>query len=87
MSEKKEGLDLVLLDAVVANPGTTIINIIEQFSNKASKNTIRRYIGDLEKLGLITAKKETVLRPTTLGKVFREKNVGEAHPREDEPHV
>lgn len=73
MSDHNEGLDLDLLAAIEANPGISIINISDKFSGRASESTVRRYVKSLADLGLITARKETVLRPTTLGKVFAEK--------------
>jgi len=82
MSDKKRDLDLEILEAIVAQPGQCLLSLIDQFSQKASKNTVRKYVGDLVKLGRITAKKETVLRPTEEGERFLEK-CRKAHPRED----
>jgi predicted transcriptional regulator len=82
MSDKKRDLDLDVLDAIIAHPGQSLTSLIEQFSEKASKNTIRKYVADLANLGRITARKETVLRPTDAGERFLEK-CRKAHPRED----
>ena len=82
MSDKKRDLDLEILEAIVARPGQGLMSLIEQFSEKASKNTIRKYVSDLAKLGRITARHETVLRPTDEGERFLQK-CRKAHPRED----
>jgi predicted transcriptional regulator len=82
MSDKKRDLDLEILEAIVARPGRSLLSLIEQFSANASKNTVRKYVSDLAKLGRITAKKETVLRPTDEGERFLQK-CRKAHPRED----
>lgn len=82
MSDKKRDLDLEILEAIVSRPGRSLLSLIEQFSAKASKNTVRKYVRDLAVLGRITARKETVLRPTDTGERFLEK-CRKAHPRED----
>jgi predicted transcriptional regulator len=70
MSEKIEGLDVELLAAIVSDPGVSITDITEQFLVKASRSTVRRYLKELIALGCITARKETVLRPTDAGIKF-----------------
>lgn len=82
MSDKKRDLDLDILEAIVSRPGQGLLSLIEQFSAKASKNTVRKYVRDLAVLGRITARNETVLRPTEEGERFLEK-CRKAHPRED----
>lgn len=82
MSDKKRDLDLDILEAIVSRPGESLLSLIEQFSAKASKNTVRKYVKDLADLGRITARKETVLRPTDAGERFLEK-CRKARPRED----
>jgi hypothetical protein len=88
MSDKLEGLNRDILAAIVSRPGQSIINIIELFSGKASKNTIRTRIKQLTDSGLITAHKETVVRPTVAGKranIFHNlENVGGQLPREED---
>jgi hypothetical protein len=56
-------LDQDLKAWIVAHPGQSIINIIDEFSDKASGRTIRRKISAMVAAGLVSRRKELVIRP------------------------
>lgn len=87
MSDKFEGIDKDLLAAIIADPGINIAKIIELFSRKASKSTIKRRIKTLSDTGLISIRKGLVAKPTAIGKIFMQnENVGGSILREDSSH-